>query len=288
MDEDSIEQTDPADAFAALSDSTRVQILQSLWEADDQTATFSELRESVGLRDSGQFNYHLDKLADRFVRKTDDRYELTLAGRHVVGSLLEGAYASTDPIDPISLNEPCPFCGSDRTFHYEDEEVRIECADCPVVAYFDVAPGVFAGYDHSEFPIVARRYLRVMLHEASTGLCPVCEGRFQPTVEKNGGGSEDAGIDLFPMARYECARCGEEMRTDLGTALLFEPDVVAFYTDHGVDIRDQPLASLTATNDDVRVRQDDPLHVAVTYTSGDDQLELIVDENLTVQQVDGV
>jgi len=287
MDEDSIEQTDPADAFAALADATRVQILRALWEADDKRATFSELREAVGMRDSGQFNYHLDKLAGQFLRKTDDGYELALAGRHVVGSLLEGAYASTDPIDPIALDEPCPFCDGARTFHYEDEEVRIECEACPAVAYFDVAPGVFAGYDRSEYPIVARRYLRVMLHEASNGLCPVCEGRFEPTVEKDAGRGEDTDVDLFPMARYECVRCGEEMRTDLGTALLFEPEVIAFYTNHGVDIRDQPLAALIATDDEVRVEQTDPLCVAVTYTCRDDQLQLVVDDSLTVQQVDG-
>ena len=67
---------------------------------------------------------------------------------------------------------------------------------------------------------------------------------------------------------------------------MFEPEVIAFYTDHGVDIRDQPLASLIATDDEVRVEQTDPLCVAVTYTCRDDQLRLVVDNSLTVQQVD--
>jgi DNA-binding transcriptional ArsR family regulator len=283
MDGDPIEEHDPADAFGALSDPTRVAILRALWEADDQTGTFSDLRERVGMADSGQFNYHLDKLSGRFVRKTENGYELALAGRHVVGSLLKGAYASTEPIDPIPLEEPCPFCGGDRTFHYEDEQVTLDCAGCSAEAYFDVPPGVFSGYDRSEFPLLARRYLRVLLHEASNGFCPYCEGKFRPTVETDHGEDNESVLDPLPMARYECDRCGEEMFTDLGTALLFEPPVAGFYADHDVDIRDKPLAEFITTGDDVTVRHDDPLRIAVIYTSGDERLELLVDEGLTVE-----
>lgn len=71
----------PADAFAALSDSNRVAILEALWEADGHEASFSDLRSAVGMRDSGQFNYHLGKLTDQFVRQTDDgTYALSVDG----------------------------------------------------------------------------------------------------------------------------------------------------------------------------------------------------------------
>jgi DNA-binding transcriptional ArsR family regulator len=281
MSESALEATDPADAFSALADQTRVDILRALWEADDQTATFSELRDAVGMADSGQFNYHLDKLTGRFLRKTDAGYELALAGRHVVGSLLEGAYTSAEPIEPIPFETPCQFCGGDRTFHYADEAVRIECADCAAVAQFDAAPGVFAGYDREQFPEVARRYLRVMLHQAASGFCPYCEGRFEPTVEQDHG-IEVPEFEALPMTRYSCTRCEQELVADLGRALLFEPVVVSFFADHGVDIRDRPLADFVTTADDLTVRGDDPLAVAVSYTAGDAQLELVVDETLAV------
>ena len=58
------------EAFTALSDATRIGILRTLWDAEDHEATFTELREAVGMRDSGQFNYHLDKLTGRFVTTT--------------------------------------------------------------------------------------------------------------------------------------------------------------------------------------------------------------------------
>jgi DNA-binding transcriptional ArsR family regulator len=275
---------DPADAFAALADGTRVAILQALWEADGQTATFSELREAVGVDDSGQFNYHLDKLAGHFLRKTDDGYELALAGRRVIGSLLEGAYTKRGSIDPIALDRPCSYCGGDRTFRYEDERVTIDCADCSLAASFEVPPGVFAGHDRGEFPVVARRYLRVMLYEAASGFCPFCEGRFEVAVDPEGVAADDYEYD-FPTARYTCTRCGEELVTDLGTALLFEPTVVGFYADHGLDIREGPLNRFIVT-DDVEVLADDPPEVAVTYTADGEQLRLVAGPDLTVRDTE--
>jgi len=285
------EAIDPADAFAALADGTRVGILRALWEAEDGTAAFSELREAIGARDSGGFNYHLDKLTDHFVRKADGTYTLTLAGRHVVGGLLEGAYTQTGSVEPVPLDRPCPFCGGERTFYYEDETVTIGCDGCSHEAYFEVAPGVFAGHDDTALPTVARRYLRVMLFQAASGFCPYCEGRFAASLipdAEDGDGDEDAAHDEpgpYPMARYECVRCGQEMLTDLGTALLFEPAVVAFFEDHGVDVHETPLAEFVATREDTVVRREMPPEAEVSFDAGGDRLRLTVDGSLSVLDV---
>lgn len=60
------------EAFESLGNVTRLAIQLALWEAkkpgpplselSDPPVSFSELRECVGMRDSGQLNYHLDKL----------------------------------------------------------------------------------------------------------------------------------------------------------------------------------------------------------------------------------
>lgn len=73
----------PEEAFSLVANETRFQILQALWEADATQQTFPDLRASVGIRDSGQFNYHLGKLIPEFVRQPDDGYELTYAGRQI-------------------------------------------------------------------------------------------------------------------------------------------------------------------------------------------------------------
>ncbi|WP_436927806.1 winged helix-turn-helix domain-containing protein [Halosimplex amylolyticum] len=80
------ERVDPAavtDTFTLLSDETRVRILAALADADREAVCFSDLRGRVGMADSGQFNYHLDRLRGDLVAKTDDGYALTEAGRAV-------------------------------------------------------------------------------------------------------------------------------------------------------------------------------------------------------------
>jgi hypothetical protein len=285
-----VEAVDPAEAFAALSNETRVDILRALWETDGEEATFSELREAVGMRDSGQFNYHLDTLTDRFVVRSDDGYRLTLAGEHVVGSLLAGAYTMEGTVDPIPLDEPCPFCGGAQTFRYEDETVVIDCDDCKVKSHSPVPPGVFSGYDVEAFPTVAERYLRTILRKADDGFCPICEGRMEPTVlaEMPTDDPEREPPERFrdfPMVRYACDRCGQQLTTQLGAALLDHPAVVAFHHENGVDVRDESFFRFVATDrESVDIRQRDPLRASVTYTADGDDLTLVVDGDLDVRK----
>ncbi|PSQ23178.1 ArsR family transcriptional regulator, partial [Halobacteriales archaeon QS_8_65_32] len=58
-----------ADALGVLASEHRIEILRVLAEADEPLA-FSDLRESVGMYDTGRFNYHLTELRGRFVRET--------------------------------------------------------------------------------------------------------------------------------------------------------------------------------------------------------------------------
>jgi len=74
-----------SETLALLGDERRVAILRELAAAGavpDSTVTisFSELLDRVGIRDSGQFNYHLGRLRGRFVDRTDDGYRLTSTG----------------------------------------------------------------------------------------------------------------------------------------------------------------------------------------------------------------
>lgn len=103
-----------ADALTALASEHRIEILRVLADADEPLA-FSDLRESVGMDDTGRFNYHLTELCGRFVRNTDTGYELGHAGERVVlaaaGLDSEGArvlaeQASTD-------DNECPVCGQE-------------------------------------------------------------------------------------------------------------------------------------------------------------------------------
>lgn len=89
--------------------------------------TFSELREVVGVADSGQVNYHLHNLVGQFVTKADAGYELTTAGVRINGAIEAGAYTTDGAMDPVALETPCPTCGGDRTLQCEADVVRVEC-----------------------------------------------------------------------------------------------------------------------------------------------------------------
>jgi hypothetical protein len=80
-----------SDALALLGDETRLAVVLELAAAealpDGDALSFSTLRERVGVRDSGRFNYHLDRLRDRFVDHGPDGYRLTSQGVAVAATV---------------------------------------------------------------------------------------------------------------------------------------------------------------------------------------------------------
>lgn len=316
-----VERNDPEDVFSLLSDDTRVEILQALWAAEDPVP-FSELREAVGIGDSGQFNYHLDKLIDRFVRKTSTGYALTQAGKGINGVIEAGAYTMEANIEPVELDHPCPYCGGTRTLSYGDEVVEIECESCEVSYHFVVPPGVFAGYDQEAIPAVASRYLYATFHKIKSGFCWFCEGRTHPTVQteepptespdgddppgdgagnpaiaepelSDGPGPEETDgrdrigeLEEVPVVHYDCERCGHTATTGLWLATIDHPAVQRFYHEHGIDIRDRRVWEFPELDPDhLDVRSWDPVRVSITHTAAGETLTLVVDGEADIVEV---
>ncbi|WP_265110136.1 ArsR/SmtB family transcription factor [Halosolutus halophilus] len=99
---------DPTDALEVLGNETRIAILRALAEVDEPLS-FSELRERVGIRDSGKFNYHLTRLCEYFVRETDGGYELGPAGTRLIANV----EPTGTPLETTSTDGPCPVCGDE-------------------------------------------------------------------------------------------------------------------------------------------------------------------------------
>ncbi|MFC5972864.1 ArsR/SmtB family transcription factor [Halomarina salina] len=104
---------DPIDAFEALSDETRLAIVRTLADRrrdrpDAPALSFSALRGRVGVRDSGTFNYHLNRLRRTFVRKTAEGYELDADGMRLID-------VAEDRVEPTRgdarRDSECPVCG---------------------------------------------------------------------------------------------------------------------------------------------------------------------------------
>lgn len=290
-----VETTSPDEAFAALSADVRVSILRTLWEIEGYEASFSELREAVGMRDSGQFNYHLDKLVGPFVARTDAGYELTEAGRQINGTIEAGVFTVEATIEPILLEAPCPICDGERTLVYEGETVLVECDSCPVSAQFGVPPSVLAGRNRKEIPDVAGRYLLTTLQHLVNGFCIYCDGAIDRTVapidsyldeDVEDVPSEIADrTDRLPFVT--CTRCSVTATGGLSTILLTNPRVATWFADRGIDVRSDVVWEYAGLDPDrQRILGLDPVRAGARYDVDGSELRVEVDEELEIVSIE--
>lgn len=274
---------DAAEAFALLGDETRVAILEALAGHANDPLPFAELREAVGVEDSGRFNYHLGKLVGRFVEKRDEGYRLTYAGSRVVGAVYEGTYAEGDDIDPIALDANCIECGASVQLSYADERVTVGCSECENVdSEFGFPPGAIAGRDPETLPAALTSYMVTMLERLVAGFCSNCAGPVSPVIDSEG----EAGEGQIPV-EFACERCQSQATSSLASVLLTEPAVVAFHYDHGVDVRDALLWSLPwLVDSETEQVSDSPPEYAVTGILGGERLRVVVDETLAVVETE--
>lgn len=135
----------PDNAFSVLGNETRMEILQALGEAD-KPVSFSELRDRVGMRDSGNFNYHLDKLTGHFLGRTEVGYTLRQAGRRVIEAVLSGAVTDVPELEPTQIERSCFYCDAPIKVAYDETSPR------PVKPYCTECAGLaeFGSYDHGQ------------------------------------------------------------------------------------------------------------------------------------------
>jgi len=268
-----------ADAFGVLSDDSRVDILLALWDAEQ--SSFEDLRRAAGIDDSGRFNYHLDQLVDRFVRKTDDGYRLTSLGANVVDLLLDARFGlSPSPIDEPT-NADCPACGERLHVYYEDGDMRLACPSCETVVHYGFFPPRGRATRTAEETIDA--YSRQVWRDvtlAHRGVCPHCSGRMETRIEVD----PDWAIDV--AARGRCRDCGAPYSFPIGLHLLAEPAVVSFLADHGTFIDERRFWELDFVyGDAVSVVSESPPRYQVTITAGAERLEVTLDEQCVVVDI---
>ncbi|WP_440990558.1 winged helix-turn-helix domain-containing protein [Haloarchaeobius baliensis] len=282
-----VERLPPDEAFGLVAHETRVRVLEALLDAGEPLS-FSELNDRVGMRDTGQFNYHLGKLTDRFVEQDDDdRYALTLEGARVGGAILSGGYTKGIDADPVQMDAPCLGCGSAMEATFEGTQILITCPDCGEdFATAQVPPGALYDCTPAEAVDVAHRWAMQMHQTAEFGFCTRCNGRMDRLViDAAADGAPDWLADgrFEAFVHYECERCGSSWFTDVGLALMSHPAVISFHYDHGIDTRETRLWELDWVSAEASTVADrNPLRVAISVTLDGETLELTVDDELTV------
>lgn len=287
-----VEQRSPEDAFELMAHEIRLGILESL-NAADQPLAFGELRQRVGTEDPGRFNYHLGKLADRFVEEREQGYELTGPGRRVVGGILSGGYTKTLDADPVAVDGSCSECGSPLEAQFHTNGVRIVCQACEF-AFTDpqIPAGALEGISRESVSTIVDRWLKQVHAAADYGFCYNCDGRLNRKVVLP---SDETAPDwlieseLAATALYDCERCGMGWQSILPYAILNHPAVVAFHYKHGIDLRKTPHWNLEwPTGGLARTVNESPTRVDVPIALEDETRIFTIDRDLDVihQRVD--
>lgn len=298
------------EAFATLGNETRLSILLALWEAYEpfvatNAVAFSELRERVGMRDSGQFNYHLDKLRGHFVRKTDAGYELRRAGHQLVRTVIAGVGTEAPTVDPTETDGACNRCGASTAVTYQDGRLYLVCTECEGNwrTGADQPRGVLIGGNFDPAGVTDRppgqlwtAMVIAMRHAAQSGVegvCEVCSGPMETDLNichdhTETGLCHTCGREWALAARSRCRVCKHSHTGPLYWYVAWHPAVVAFYYDRGVALQYDQEASLDigglAGEYDQELSSETPPRVRVTYEYAGDQLAVVVDEELTVRE----
>lgn len=305
-------------AFSQLANETRLAILLALWEAyepfgDDNAVRFSTLYDRVGIGDSGNFSYHLEKLTGHFVRRTGDGYELSHRGRKLVRAVIAGTGLEAGTVEPTPIDRACPHCGAPTAVAYEDEWLYQVCTACPGTFKNgeELRPGTLTVWPLDQAALAGRTATELFVHGAVTtmaqyatmigGVCPACSGTVRTTLDvceshdPTADGACGACGRRYPIqARFVCTVCKNKMWGPPSIVAAVLPRVTAFFADRGIDIGivssdlgavDQ-LLGILRDHDVATVASTDPLTIALTFSCAGDELRVVLDDSLAIVSLD--
>ena len=273
------------EAFALIGDDLRAEILRVLGRRPHEGLTFSELRDGVEMDvDSGQFNYHLQKLVGHFVEKTDDGYVLRPAGLALYRAIRSGTFTQRVALEAVDAGFDCYHCGSPVELSLEDGWLEMACTGCDHVYTTSRLPPSAVEGDRESLLDRLDQYNRHRYLAATKGVCPVCANELSLAFV-DGEELVFEGTDRHEaFVSRHCSHCGRTQYMPVGMALLYEPAVISFFHDHGRDLTDVPHWELewALTDETLTVRSSDPWEFGLRIPCGDETLEVVVDDELTV------
>lgn len=298
---------DPDEAFTLLGNETRVQILQELGTSDG-TLTFTELRDSVGIKQGSQFNYHLDKLVGHFVAKTEEGYRLREPGRRVVQAILSGAVTENPRRDRTEIGFTCLRCDSPVEVRYARGKVKISCAVCDGmidpdeydsprvarppeetanVANLTLPPAGVLDRPADEMFRAAGTLTHLDALAATADVCPKCTARVEQSIasaclehDASTGICEACNHRQAVRVHFECTNCIFERDMPALMALLDAPEIMRFAADHGLDTTGRGIE--WGWEYDETILGTDPYEFEFTFRLDDEELTVRVDETFTV------
>ena len=295
------------EAFQLLSDETRLELLQVLWEAHDpmdaSPMRFADLRERVSADDPGGIYYHLNKLTAHFVRRTGEGYELRESGKRIVRMLLSGTAIDDPEIEPVEVDISCWYCGGQPEWSYREGWRYLECTNCDARCVDTFPPGVIS---KNEFPPSGLRDRTPNeINEADRiwgahrrasvmdGVCPDCAGdmpvssvqiceNHHPDWEEYQF-CETCGSIFWMLVSHVCVGCKYRWRMPTLFYPTRQPAVIAFYYEHGIEFDLATYEQRTHLLDyEEDLLSEDPLRIRITIPLEDEKLRFTYDERMDV------
>lgn len=312
-----------SESFKLLGNQTRMAILLALWEAEEpyshgtwdptegNTVSFAELRKRVGMRDSGQFNYHLGKLEGHFVEDGPDGYQLRPAGKKIVRAVIASAGFDEASLEPTEIDLACTNCGSPTAVTFQNQRLYHVCTACEgeFVLSDNHPPGVLSAWlanpaalrdrtpeeVHSVLKTEARHHFSLR----HAGICPECSGRCDPTLDicedhrpESDQPCPACGRQTESTAVFVCTVCKHATLTHVQLCGLSHPAVISFFYERGIEVGHglDTLARVKLLYEikegvEPEVVSTDPPRVRVPFRYEGDELALIFDKHLDVVEV---
>lgn len=264
------------EAFSLLADETRLDIVEYLRHAD-APASYAEIKDGIGVRDSGRFNYHLDKLIGTFVTEAESGYYLSFSANTLYQTILSTRPLATHPDIELETDKACPECGSTYDIAYQAEMIASQCPDCDTQGFgYPFPPG---GFDDRTDEEVLRAAVQRMYHHISLalhGICPYCSGSMGTTVMTDC----DSPFNTSVLVLYTCSLC--EMTLHIGPAAMAQQHatVVSLFDEYGL----RPTEMLPwefrvyVSQMEVTVRAMDPYELSLPIEIDDDTYRLDINE----------
>jgi hypothetical protein len=282
------------DVFAILGDETRIEILLELAEVahEEQIGSglsFSALRDRVGVTDSGRFNYHLNKLTDRFVTRHDEEYVARWPALMLISAIHAGLYDDTSLESERATTEfTCSACLDPLEVRFVEGTlgtgVEMHCEEHGTTDGYWFPPGARTGRSALDAARVGYTRMLTNVRLARQGVCMECWGRVSTEYTTSDDLPwETTTEDDTAFVRAQCERCWNGLTVPLRTYVLTHPVVEAAFARRGHErLEAADMLTTERVSYEETVTTEGPPQRTVRITLDEETVVMSVDEECSV------